>query len=68
MKKKKQPKQPKVQVIAREMERGGTHPAYLMLDAILIAHHDHLAEAKIVLAYNHSWKADADNRLVLGEV
>lgn len=66
MKKKVQPKALKVEVIQRELEKGGTHPAYLMLDEFIINHHDHLVEAKIVLAWNSAWNADDDSRIVSG--
>lgn len=64
----KKSKKPKIEVIKREMEPSGLpHPAYVMMDELIPAHHDHLVEAKIVLAWNSAWKADDDNRLVLGK-
>lgn len=65
--KKKKLKAVNVQVIERELAKGGTHDAYLMLDRIMAAHHDHLIEAKIALAWKLSWSADPDGRLILGK-
>lgn len=56
-----------VQVIPREVLGGGVHDAYRLMDEILAAHHDHLAEANIALAWNLSWSADPDGRLILGK-
>ncbi len=56
-----------VQVIAEKDSAGDTNEIYLMMAALLIQHHDHLAEARIALAWNLSWSADPDGRLQLGK-
>lgn len=57
-----------VVLIPRKTE-GVVHEAYVMLDEIVAAHHPELAKhkCKIALAWNLSWSADADGRLVLGK-
>lgn len=67
MSKKKKAKAVNVQVIARELAKGGVNEIYLMMDELVGQHHPHLAEAKIALAWNLSWKADPDGRLILGK-
>ncbi len=65
--KKKKPKAVNVQVIPRELAAGGVHESYLMMDRIVAEHHEHLIEANIALAWNLSWSADPDGRLILGK-
>jgi hypothetical protein len=40
---------------------------YDLLDELVGAHHDELAEARIALAWRFGWSADPDGRLVLGQ-
>jgi len=42
------------------------HPAYPLLRELVAAHHAHLAEAKIALAWRLGAKPDKDGRVVLG--
>jgi hypothetical protein len=43
------------------------NPAYRMLDRLIEAHHEHLTNAKVALAWNRSWKRDVDGRRTLGK-
>ncbi len=67
MPKEKKPKAVNVFLIPRELESGGVHNAYLMMERLVAEHHEHLIEAKICLAWNLSWSADPDGRLILGK-
>jgi hypothetical protein len=40
---------------------------YPLLDTLVAEHHSEIAGARIALAWNTSWKADTDGRLVLGK-
>lgn len=40
---------------------------YPMLEEIIAAHHDHLVDARIALAWATAWKADADGIITLGK-
>lgn len=59
-------KKPK-KVAIRVMDRYSHETMYAMLDEVVQKWHGHLTDASIVLAWNTSWSADADGRLVLGK-
>lgn len=65
--KKVKPKTVNVSLIPRESPKGGVDAMYAMMDQLIAAHHDHLAEAHIALAWNLNWSADPDGRLILGK-
>lgn len=66
--KKKNKKQPSVILIPRIDENTGEiREPYRIMEELIPAHHDHLAEAKIAIAWNLSWKADVDLHLTLGK-
>ena len=55
------------------IERAGkgkseTSVPYLLLDKLVKAHHAHLAEANIAVAWRKNWKEDKDGKLVLGKM
>lgn len=54
-------------IIERESEDGGQREAYGMLDQLVGAHHPHLAEANIILAWQYGQKPDKDGLLTLGK-
>ena len=56
-----------VKLIPEKDEDGKTHKLYAMMHEIIVEHHDHLAQAKVALAWNSSWSEDVDGRLVLGK-
>jgi hypothetical protein len=41
--------------------------AYRLLEELVAEHHPHLAEAKLVLLFNRSWRVSAAGRLILGK-
>jgi hypothetical protein len=41
-------------------------PMYALLDELVETHHDDVRQARIALAWNTAWKADADGRVTLG--
>lgn len=51
------------ELIKRDHVEG--HPIYALLDELVHSHHDHLRDARIVLAWNLTWQADADGRVRL---
>jgi hypothetical protein len=51
------------ELIKRDHVEG--HPIYSLLDEIVHEHHEDLREARIVLAWNLTWQADADGRVKL---
>jgi hypothetical protein len=42
-------------------------PVYRLLRELVIAHHEHLKDARIALAWCTSWKPDVDGRVTLGK-
>lgn len=59
----KKKKQIPFQVLERK-----THPGiYKLMDDLIEEHHEHLADAKIVIAWRFGWKADSDGRIKLGQ-
>jgi Putative phage metallopeptidase len=65
---KKNKKQPTVILIPRIDEATGEiREPYRIMEELIPKYHDHLAEAKIALAWNLSWKADVDGHLKLGQ-
>lgn len=65
---KKNKKPPAIVVIPRVDENTGeVREPYRIMEELIPIHHDHLAEAKIAMAWNLSWKADVDGHLVLGK-
>src|SRR3990167_4639918 len=59
------PKRVSYELIAPRSHSG--EPMYQLLFAELGAHHGHLKEARITLAWNTSWKPDVDGRVTLGK-
>lgn len=58
----------KVNVTLLERSHGGkATTAYRLMDEIIEAHHEHLKEAKIAIAWRFGWKANADGRITLGQ-
>lgn len=58
-------------VTVTKLERfhaGNVTTPYRLMDEIIAAHHPHLADANICIAWAHGWKADADGRLQLGKM
>src|SRR3990167_6477780 len=53
------------ELIDRDTEEGG--PIYSLCLDIVDAHHEHLSEARIALAWHRGWKQDKDGRLTLGK-
>lgn len=66
MGKSKKPKQPSVRVIKAEDDERARE-LYRMLGLLITEHHEHLAEAKIALAWRYNWKANADGQLQLAQ-
>ena len=64
MKKPARPKKVAYTLIDRVSVIG--HPMYSLLDELVEAHHDHLRDARIALAWCTSWKPDVDGRVKLG--
>ena len=52
------------ELIKRDHVEG--HPVYALLDELVRDHHDHLAPARIALAWALSWQPDADGRVKIG--
>lgn len=65
MGRKKKPPAVKIALLSRDEKYKGD--PYALLDRLVGAHHDHLAEAKIGLAWNLGWKADPDGHVKLGK-
>jgi len=59
------PKKVSYELVPRDSIIG--HPMYALLDELVHAHHDGLAHARIALAWNLSWKPDADGICTLGK-
>lgn len=53
-------------VTVKVIKRSTGFSGYKLMDELIAAHHTHLAEAKIALAWMYEKKPDADGRLVLG--
>ena len=50
------------------IERDGDGPEpYRIMDALVHAHHHHLIDANIVMAWRMGWNPDKDEKLVLGQ-
>lgn len=64
---KKNKKPPTILIIPRLDEAGEVREPYRIMEELIPKHHDHLAEAKIAMAWNTAWKADVDGHLVLGK-
>lgn len=65
---KKNQKPPKILVIPRiDESTGEIREPYRIMEDCIAAHHPHLCEAKIALAWCTSWKADVDGHLRLGQ-
>lgn len=62
--KKRKPKKVTYALIEPESEIG--RPMYDRMTRLLDAHHEELADARIVLAWNTGWKPDVDGRCTLG--
>lgn len=60
------PKKVNVERVADEDADGNRASMYAMLDGLVAAHHPHLAQARIALAWNYSWGEDADGQITLG--
>lgn len=58
---------PRVVIIPRRDEDGDTSWPYLILDKLVAAHHHHLHDARIALAWHYGWRADQDGRIQLGK-
>lgn len=56
-----------IAVITRMRGDKTIHPAYRVMEDLIPKHHQHLKDAKIAMAWNFSWKADVDGRLILGK-
>jgi hypothetical protein len=41
---------------------------YELMEELVDSHHDDLDQARIALAWRHGWKADADGRVILGQM
>lgn len=65
-KKVKGPKRVSYELIDSKHETIG-RPIYRLLREIVQAHHAHLVDARIALAWCTSWKPDVDGRVVLGK-
>ena len=61
----RKPKKIKVSLIAREDPTVKGSP-YKILDRLVGAHHAHLSEARIALAWHVGWNGDADGHLKVG--
>src|SRR5581483_5784271 len=59
------PKRVSYELIPRDGDVG--ERMYALLERLVVDHHDHLAEARIALAWCTSWKPDVDGRVVLGK-
>lgn len=63
------PKAPKPKAVHYELLTRDSvigHPMYCLLDELVDLHHTDLRQARIGLAWNLSWKPDADGRVKLG--
>ena len=57
-----------VVLIPRKDDGGNVQEPYRIMEEILkLPAHEHLKKARIAIAWNLSWKPDADERLVLGK-
>lgn len=59
------PKKVSYEFIDRDSDRGRS--MYVMLSALVAAHHDDLCDARIALAWNTAWQPDVDGRVTLGK-
>ncbi len=59
--------QPKFEVIHRQDDHGQVNPIHAVMEALVTQHHEHLAEAKIALAWRFGWTANSDGQLTLGK-
>src|SRR6185369_7142915 len=53
------------QLIKRDSDAG--RPIYAMLKDLIEQHHEELTNARLAVAWNLSWKPDADGRVTLGK-
>lgn len=68
MRRARKPKPPrKLAYTLIEPETASSKPMYKLLETLVEKHHDGLEDARIALAWNTSWKADADGRVKLGK-
>lgn len=65
----RKPKEPKAKAVSYELiARDGPYASmYGLLGKLVLKHHEHLADARICLAWCTSWKPDVDGRLTLGK-
>lgn len=56
-----------VQLIKKADENGEVTEPYRIMDALIVQHHPHLADANIAIAWRFGWTEDADGRLRLGQ-
>ena len=63
----KDAKQKKLTYKLIEREGGPGEKMYALLDELVVKHHEDLAQARIALAWNLSWKPDVDGRAQLGK-
>jgi hypothetical protein len=49
-------------------DNGLTPDPYALVEELVERHHDHLADAKIAIAWRYGWKPDPDGRLTLGQL
>lgn len=64
----KEKKRKKVTVKLLERKHAGKiTEAYRIMDDLIDKHHNHLADAKIAIAWRFGWNQDADGRLRLGQ-
>ena len=63
----KDAKQKKLTYKLIEREGAPGEKMYALLDELVVEHHEDLAQARIALAWNLSWKPDVDGRATLGK-
>jgi hypothetical protein len=63
----KKQKQAAYEIIPRTGDGGRIRQPYKILEEMVKANHNHLTDAKIILAWRYGWKSDADGRLKLGQ-
>jgi hypothetical protein len=62
-----EPKKINVELIPERDDKGEVRQPYAIMQALIPAHHPHLADAHIALAWRYGWTEDADGRLRLGQ-
>lgn len=55
-----------VKLLSRE-HAGRVVSVYAVMEALIRQHHEHLAKAKIAIAWRFGWKANSDGRVTLGQ-